>query len=480
MAEKPAVLIVEDALVLAETYKAFMEKQGIASTIATTINEGREQLASGNYDVLLIDLGLPDGSGLELLNQLERSQSGEAAIVITADGSINRAVEAMRHGAFDFLVKPFNEDRLNTAVLNGHQATKVRKGHNNTNSEAPPSPLADDWVSRSPAMNSVRKTITSVANSNVPVFITGESGTGKEVCANAIHKAGNRAGKPFIAINCAAIPKDLMESELFGHLKGAFTGATNHRLGAAQAADGGTLFLDEICEMDIGLQSKLLRFLQTGCIKKVGAETDEKVDVRIICATNRNPMAEIAEERFREDLYYRLHVVPIHIPPLRERLEDIDPLLDHFLHIYSREEGKNFDGIEPSSRYQLMRYSWPGNIRELENVVRLIAVMSPGGTITSDHIPPNITADQTRAAATKNTAAMPLFTDTQTVATTSQTEPPAISGNHVRPLWQTEKEAIEMAIQLCDGNITLAARMLEISPSTIYRKKEQWERLDPT
>ncbi len=506
MAEQPRVLIVEDTMVLAETYQAYLDKNQISSDIATTVSEGEQHLAKDTYDVVLLDLGLPDRNGLELLKQLDQDVDGPEAIVITADGSINRAVEAMRFGAFDFLVKPFNEDRLTTAVHNAYEASQVLKGTRRVpvNDDPTPTAKATGLISRSPAMQVVRNAIGSVANSNVPVFITGESGTGKEVCANTIHEIGSRSNQPFIAINCAAIPKDLMESELFGHVKGAFTGATSHRLGAAQAADGGTLFLDEIGELDFALQSKLLRFLQTGQIKQVGAELDEKVDVRIICATNRDPLEDIAAGRFREDLYYRLHVVPIHLPPLRERIKDIDPLLDHFLAIYGAEEGKQFTGFTPEARYRMMQYPWPGNIRELQNTVRHIAVMSAGGMITPEALPPAIEAGAGQGIsamglpphpsampdpgmpASAPPAPMPLFN--QHHPTSGQTEhgmghpgpvssPMAPAANQmIEPLWIVEKRTIENAIAQCDGNISMAARLLEISPSTIYRKKEQWEK----
>ena len=483
-------------MVLAETYQAYLDKNQIISDIATTAREGEQHLARDNYDVVLLDLGLPDRNGLELLKQLDQAVDGPEAIVITADGSINRAVEAMRHGAFDFLVKPFNEDRLTTAVHNAYEASQVLRGTRRVPvyDQPTPSARATGLISRSPAMQIVRNTIGNVANSNVPVFITGESGTGKEVCANAIHDIGNRAKRPFIAINCAAIPKDLMESELFGHVKGAFTGATAHRLGAAQAADGGTLFLDEIGELDVALQSKLLRFLQTGQIKKVGAELDEKVDVRIICATNRDPLEDIAAGRFREDLYYRLHVVPIHLPPLRERPQDIDPLLEHFLTIYGQEEGKQFAGFTPEARYRMMQYPWPGNIRELQNTVRHIAVMSPGGMIAPEALPPIIEAGGAKGTGPMGMPVpaqpthMPSFSEVSPAAgppeygmgrqsSSSAPSSTGTSGNPIiEPLWIVEKRTIESAIAQCDGNISMAARLLEISPSTIYRKKEQWEK----
>ncbi|MBV6632346.1 MAG: sigma-54-dependent Fis family transcriptional regulator [Alphaproteobacteria bacterium] len=489
LARKPNILIVEDAMVLAETYRAFLGKHNLSADIVNTVTEGEQHLAQQEYDVMLLDLGLPDRNGTELLEGLDGQDGGPATIVITADGSINRAVEAMRLGAFDFLVKPFNEDRLVTAVNNALDAAEVLRGVNN---EAPAETIKaeslEGMIGRAPAMNHVRSTIASVAQSKVPVFITGESGTGKEVCATAIHKAGDRKDKPFIAINCAAIPKDLMESELFGHIKGAFTGATSHRLGAAQAADGGTLFLDEICEMDISLQSKLLRFLQTGQVKKVGAETDEKVDVRIICATNRDPMAEIAAGRFREDLYYRLHVVPLNLPPLRDRRSDIPLLLSHFVSTYAADEGKRFDGFTSDALERLEAYPWPGNIRELQNTVRHIVVMNPGGTVKSEDLPEYLGRGAPPAAAGMGMpaqAAIQMPGDPQANVVHMPLASPAAQAQVLnglsaeallRPLWKTEKDIIEAVIQHCNGNISRAARILEISPSTIYRKREQWEK----
>jgi DNA-binding NtrC family response regulator len=305
-------------------------------------------------------------------------------------------------------------------------------------------------IGSSAAIQKTRKLVAAVAPSTAPVFITGESGTGKEVCAEAIHAASPRAGNPFIAINCAAIPRDLIESEIFGHLKGAFTGAISDREGAAAAADGGTLLLDEICEMDFALQSKLLRFLQTGTIQPVGSPQTRQVDIRVICATNRTPQREIAAGRLREDLYFRLHVLPIHLQPLRDRTDDIVELADWFLRLYSQEEGRNFTGISDEARAVLAAHHWPGNIRELQNIIRQAVVLHDGETLQPDMLTIGHTEDS-----------LPGRTGTDLAAPGRQ-------------LWQIERDVIEATIARFSGSIPKAADALGISPSTIYRKREGW------
>jgi two-component system repressor protein LuxO len=321
------------------------------------------------------------------------------------------------------------------------------------------------FIGMSPPMQTVYRQIANVARSRATVFITGESGTGKEVCAESIHKASPRAARPFIAINCGAIPEDLLESELFGHLKGSFTGAVSDRIGAVQAAHGGTLFLDEICEMEPKLQVKLLRFLQTGTIQRVGSSRIEEVDVRIICATNRNPEAEVAAGRFREDLYYRLAVVPLEMPPLRARGVDIAILANAFLKRYGEEEGKTFNPVSPVVIQALGQHLWPGNVRELQNLIRRAAVMHSGPDLPLDVIP---------------RAALPIVTEPVMVApvnarpTSSQPSMALLSSLTGLTLEEIERIAIENAIDQAGGSLPVAARMLGVSPSTLYRKRERW------
>jgi two-component system repressor protein LuxO len=294
----------------------------------------------------------------------------------------------------------------------------------------------------------------------------GESGTGKELCARALHNASPRNKHNFIALNCAAIPKDLIESEIFGHVKGAFTGATASREGAAGLANKGTLFLDEICEMDLNLQSKLLRFIQTGTFNKVGSEKLEQVDVRFVCATNRDPLAEVHAGRFREDLYYRLHVIPINLPALRERGKDIIEIAHFLFDKIAKEEAKSFAGLSPEAERKLLKHSWPGNVRELENLVRNTMVMSRGGLIE-----PSVLNLPDHVGAISNNQ----FSQHVSGDQNAQNLAYVLSGvEQVKPLWLMEKEYIEQVIELCEDNISKAAVLLDVSPSTIYRKIKSW------
>ena len=339
------LLLVEDTPSLSMLYQRVLTRAGHGVACAYTLAEARAQSEALRPKLVLLDLQLPDGDGLDLLKTLRHEAPDSRVIVITANGSINRAVQAMRAGAFDFLVKPFDESRLLKAVQNALASAP----HPVEDGGCGPEEATgfEGFIGGSAAMQDIYRMVRSIGRSTATVFITGESGTGKEVCARAIHAMSTRAAKPFVPLNCAAIPRDLLESEVFGHLKGAFTGALSDKPGAAAVADGGTLFLDEICEMDLSLQTKLLRFLQTSTIQPVGAPRPIPVDVRIVCATNRDPAEEVRQGRFREDLYYRLHVVPIHMPPLRARADDIMDIAQASLTEYAAEEGKALHRLPP-------------------------------------------------------------------------------------------------------------------------------------
>ncbi|MCP5081478.1 MAG: sigma-54-dependent Fis family transcriptional regulator [Alphaproteobacteria bacterium] len=311
-------------------------------------------------------------------------------------------------------------------------------------------------IGNSPPILKVLQTVRQVAPSKATVFITGESGTGKEVCAEMIHRLSERAEKPFVPVNCGAIPRDLIESELFGHLKGSFTGAVCDREGAAALAHGGTLFLDEICELEAGLQTRLLRFLQTGLIQPVGASTQRAVDIRVVCATNRDPRLEVAEGRLRKDLFYRLHVIPIEMPGLAMRGADVISLAGHFLAMYSAEEGKVFNGLSSDVQNCLCTYGWPGNVRELQNAVRQIVVLNDGPQVEMHMLPDDLSPQ------------------CQNVVPFGNADGPVTQRTAEPELWMIEREAIEQAIRACGGSIPQAARQLGVSPSTIYRKKEAW------
>lgn len=446
------LLMVEDTASVAALYRSYLTPLQIDINIVGTGRDAIESLNFRTPDLILLDLRLPDMTGMDVLHAVKEKNPDVPVIFMTAHGSIDTAVEAMRHGAQDFLIKPCEADRLRVTVNNAlRKANKLKNDADNSGSQG-----YQGFIGSSQTMQAVYRTIDSAASSKASIFITGESGTGKEVCAEAIHATSKRGDKPFIAINCAAIPKDLIESELFGHVKGAFTGAATDRQGAAELADGGTLFLDELCEMDLDLQTKLLRFIQTGTFQKVGSSKMKSVDVRFVCATNRDPWKEVEEGRFREDLYYRLYVIPLHLPPLRERGDDIIEIAYSLLGYMSKEEGKDFVRLAPEVVERFSRYEWPGNVRQLQNVLRNVVVLNNGREITLDMLPPPLN--------------QPAKNEIRVALTSSDT----VSVQDIFPLWLTEKNAIEQAIKACDGNIPKAAGYLDVSPSTIYRKLQSW------
>lgn len=488
---RETVLLVEDTPSLSMVYQAALERASLRVEPVFSAREANEALRRQSYRIVLLDLMLPDGNGLDILRQITARTPSTKTVVITADGSINRAVEAMRCGAFDFLVKPFDDRRLFSAVQN---AIRSLRDEDATAQTAPlreekETPSIKGFVGSSSQMAHIYDMIHNIGKSTATVFITGESGTGKEIAAQAIHDQSNRRDGPFVPINCGAIPGDLLESEVFGHLKGSFTGAISDKIGAAAAADGGTLFLDEICEMDLALQTKLLRFLQTSMIQPVGAVQARKIDVRIVCATNRNPAAEVQAGRFREDLFYRLHVVPINMPPLRERGDDVIEIADMLLNRFSRKEKKGFRRLSVEATDALRSYSWPGNVRQLENTLRNAVVLNNGAEITLDMLPSisaispfpaNAQAEPPRVI----NGAIPL----NLVSSRPDIAPPpcnngdmngfdeALKGLVGSTLADVEREFIEVTIKECDGSIPRAARILDVSPSTLYRKREAWER----
>jgi DNA-binding NtrC family response regulator len=390
------------------------------------------------------------------MEDMLRERPGTRIMVITAHGSIDRAVQAMRAGARDFLVKPVDERRLTDAVGNllsgGGPAAGGRGG-----AQA----RAGQFIGSSAPMQRVQAKIASVATSMATVFITGESGTGKELCALAVHQQSTRASGPFIALNCGAIPQDLLESEVFGHMKGSFTGAISDKPGAAAAADGGTLFLDEVCEMVPALQTKLLRFLQTSTVQPVGATRPRKVNVRIVCATNRDPAEAVRRGAFREDLFYRLYVVPIHMPPLREREGDAVEIAEAALQLFAAEEGRSFDGLSPEVRALFRRLTWPGNVRQLLNVVRNVVVMNPGGLVTPAMLPDDLAQGGSLRAPSPSPSPSPPAPE------------PATGPGAPLTLAEIESRAIDAALARHGGSVPRAARELDVAPSTIYRKLAQ-------
>jgi len=468
MAEEEAnILIVEDSPTMALTYREYLRPAGHDVHIAETGMAALEAIEALNPAVILLDLKLPDMDGLEILKKLSADHHRARVIVITAHGSVTTAVDAMREGAADFLLKPFTAERLTTTVRNALEIFRLES-------------IVEQFAGRkakkfgrfigdSPAMQAVYRMIEDSAASRASVFIMGPSGTGKELCAEALHQLSPRRGKRFVAINCAAIPANLMESEIFGHMKGAFTGATSDRDGAAVAADGGTLFLDEICEMPLDLQAKLLRFIQTGQVVPVGSNEARTVDVRFVCATNRIPWEEVEAGRFREDLYYRLHVVPIHVPPLKDRGTDVLLIARELLKHYAGEEGKTFDSLDPAAEERLLAHSWPGNVRELGNVIQSAVVLNDGPVLTAEML-------QVLIGPARNRSRSPAPLDGGAPTGTPFPVAGTLSADDgtIEPLDVSERKLIERAVRLSGGKVRLAAQKLGVNASTLYRKMKNW------
>ncbi len=458
---QPLILIVEDAQPLAVIYARQLGRGQFASVHADTLARARALLAQAQPVAVLLDLELPDGKGIELLHDLRGAGDLMPVIVITAHGSVEAAVEAMRAGADDFLTKPIESERLLITLRHVLERKRLRSIVDTLRADLATGRF-EGFIGADLSMQAVYRVIEQAARSAATVFITGESGTGKEVAAEAIHRRSERRDRPFIAVNCGAIPKELMESELFGHLRGAFTGATADRAGLIVQADGGTLFLDEICDMELALQVKLLRFLQTGVVQPVGSDRTRSVNVRIVCATNRDPLADVRAGRFREDLYYRLYVLPIALPALRERRQDVMLIANHLLAEYGVLEGRRFRGFTPETEALLRRSRWPGNIRQLQNTIRSIVVMHDADLVTPEMLPPWLHAESAQAPRATAVALLP------------EAGRPNTERDMIRPLAAIEREIIEHAVALCDGNLTEAASRLKINVSTIHRKRQQW------
>lgn len=461
----PRVLMVEDSAPLSAVYRAYLQSEPFELICVASGQAALAELEQHLPDILLLDLHLPDMSGMEILRHVHEAQLGISTIVMTAHGSVDKVVDAMRLGAHDFIAKPVDAERLKVTLRNTLQFRQLNMLVSRYQNEFQRERF-EGFVGASLAMQQIYRTIETAASSRATIFITGESGTGKEVCAEAIHRLSGRKEQEFVALNCAAIPKELMESEIFGHVKGAFTGAVSDRVGAAGRAHGGTLFMDEVCEMDLELQSKLLRFLQTGCFQKVGSSITECVDVRIVCATNRDPLLEVREGRFREDLYYRLHVIPVHLPPLRERGDDVLRIADKLLLDYAAEEGKQFRRFAEPARQMLLNYPWPGNIRQLQNLIRHVVVLNDGIEVQAEMMPRAMLGEST----TPVTLGRPEGQMPSLVRARQNT-----AASPIRPLAEVEREAIMQAIAFCNDNVPQAARLLKVSPSTLYRKLQGWQ-----
>lgn len=430
----------------------------------TTTDSGKKGVAlckDTNFDLVFTDMKMPDLTGIEVLKKIKEISPSTIIVVITGYGTIENAVEAMRLGAFNYLIKPFSLDTIEAVVEKAKEHRKLieenqflreevsRKGGNKS----------PHVVAESAVMKNILKDVARVAKSNASVFITGESGTGKEVIAQAIHSQSQRTGRAFIKINCAAVPETLIESEFFGHEKGAFTGATSKRIGRFELAHGGTLMLDEVTEIPLGVQAKLLRAIQEQVFERVGGSISVRVDVRFIATSNRDVKQAIAGKMLREDLYYRLNVVPIYLPPLRERVEDVIPLAIHFIERMSLENHKVVKELTPSAKRKLLAYSWPGNVRELANIIERAVVMTSSDKIESSHIILD-TLDTSSKTATGQKSIQKI-----------EELPAHLVGVSLEEL---EKRLIIETLQAQNNNRKKTAEILGISPRTLRNKLREY------
>jgi DNA-binding NtrC family response regulator len=465
------ILVVDDDPTQRRLIQAVLERDGNAVVHAASGGEAIDRMTrGGGADLILLDMVMPEMSGLECLAELRSAGVNEPVIVLTANGGIDMVVKAMQAGAQDFFVKPVGPERLLVGVRNAMQMKRLTAEVGRLTKRVQGRTSFDDIVGDSPPMRMVKALGARAAKSSIPVLITGESGVGKEVIARALHGASDRAGKPFVAVNCGALPANLIESILFGHEKGAFTGAVDKTLGKFREADGGTLFLDEIGELPLDMQVKLLRALQEGEIDPVGGKRPVKIDVRIVSATNRDPAQQVKDGAFREDLFYRLNVFPIEAPSLRERREDIAPLVDHFIARFNAEEGKRIAGCAPETLALLQGFDWPGNVRQLENAV-FRAIVLADAPFLQPHDFPAISG-----VAAPMPDAQPLQAATaagaQTDAAAQVDQPIRIldERGHLRTLEDIERDLIQHAIEVYAGHMSEIARRLGIGRSTLYRK----------
>ncbi len=387
---KARILIVDDELSMQEFLEIFFRREGYDVMTASDVTSATLCLESDDYDLLISDMQMPDGSGLDLLRVIREKSLDTLTIMITAFATTDSAITAMKEGAYDYITKPFKVDEIRLVVEKALEKKLLSTENQRLKSELRGQKRSRAIIGTSPVMQRVYDFIAQVADTRINVLVSGASGTGKELVARAIHDQSDRADQPFVAINCGAIPENLLESELFGHMKGSFTGAVSNKEGLFEAADNGSVFLDEIGELSTQLQVKLLRVLQEKSIRRVGSTSDRNVNVRLISATNRHLDEEVAAGRFREDLYYRLNVMEIPLPSLAERREDIPLLVSHFVEKFSEELARNVLPVDPPALDKLMSYDYPGNVRELENIVERAVALSRGDAITVDAFPETI------------------------------------------------------------------------------------------
>jgi two-component system response regulator AtoC len=445
------VLVIDDEAGVRRTLSMILEDEGYQVIAASDGREGLERALKEEPDLILCDIRMPRMDGLEFLEEYKKKNGQALVITITAYGSNELAVEAMKKGAYDYLPKPFTTAEVVLTLRKAEEREKLRREVTRLRERVKADQRYPEIVAKSAGMREAVELSTKVAQHPSTVLITGESGTGKELIARLIHTASRRSDSAFVPINCGAIPENLLESELFGHVKGAFTGAHADRAGLFEEADGGTLFLDEIGELPSQLQVKLLRALQEGEIRRVGDSASRKVDVRLVCATARDLEQEVREGTFRSDLYYRINVVRIHLPPLRQRTEDIPPLTRHFIERFAKQLGINVTGFEPAAMKALLGHPWYGNVRQLENVVERAMVLAESATIRPDDLPDFVCNPEASIEGPMDVL-------------------PADELSIKKQTADLERRLISRALQVTDGNRTKAAELLELSYRALLYK----------
>jgi len=456
------VIVLEDDAIVRSNLENFLRRQRFDVASAGTLAAAHDYLSRDNFDLIFMDMRLPDGEGIELLKQLQARPQRPLAVVMTGFGSVESAVECMKNGAFDYLIKPFSTDQIEFTLRKAQEFNQLLKVNTLLSQESDDG--ESDLLGRSPAMDTLRSLIRKVARTQATVLIQGESGTGKELVARAFYRESPRANAPFIKVNCAAVPENLIESEFFGHERGAFTGALTKREGRFELAHGGTILLDEISEISPAVQAKLLRVLQERELERVGGSRTIKVDVRVIATTNRNLEESVAKKEFRQDLFFRLNVVPVSVPPLRERREDIPVLATEFMRRLGRKHGVHVKGFTDTAWRVLHDHSWPGNVRELQNVVeRAVIMCGDNGMLEPEHLGLAVNFSPAPAGAVAGAGGA--------TAGSAAGDFPTLAA--------LEEKHIFAALDYCKGNRTQAAKLLAVSIRTLRNKLHEYNGTTP-
>ena len=448
---KPRVLVVDDDRAMCQLLFDLLREDGYAVELAHDGESAIEKHRTSRFDLTITDMMMPKMKGIELIQRLREIDSGAPVLLITAFGTIESAVEAMRAGAFHYVTKPFHNDEILIQVKRALEQQRLQNELKRLRTEVQARERFQNIIGQSEAMQKVFETVAQVSDLPANLLIEGESGTGKEIIARAIHFNSSRASGPFVPVNCAAIPENLLESELFGYVRGAFTDARKDRRGLFQEANGGILFLDEIGEIPLALQAKLLRVLEDKEVRPLGANQCEKIDARVLSASNRSLEELVRTGKFRQDLFYRLNVIRIELPPLRHRREDIPLLVNHFMEKFAQDARRPVEGISPEALAALKSHEWPGNIRELEHIIERAVLLGKGATIGLDDLPPHLIARGEGAFVVNQALAKQLTLD------------------------ELEREYIGRVLESTNGNKTEAARILGVDRTTLYRKLEEYK-----